>query len=219
MTAAGENPTPGAAALEGWCRQAVAGDADALQALLNAHHRRLLSFIRRKVGVQWQGKLDPEDVLQEAYIQIFDAIRAFVWQGEESFYHWATQIIDHRFFYHVRRLRTQKRDIARETAPAAPNQTLSGFDGLLTRCLTDSRTPSRIQRGEEAIGALMGCIAQLPEDYRTVIQRLYIREEPLAQIAADMGRSEDAVRRLGHRALERLQECLGRASRYLSRTD
>ncbi len=68
----------------------------------------------------------------------------------------------------------------------------------------------------QAVGALMTCIAQLPEHYRMVVQRLYLNEEPLAVVATDLGRSEDAVRRLGSRAVERLHRCLGRASHYLS---
>jgi DNA-directed RNA polymerase specialized sigma24 family protein len=62
----------------------------------------------------------------------------------------------------------------------------------------------------------MTCIAALPEDYRIVVEKLYLNQNSLSDVATQMERSEDAVRRLGGRALERLAECMGRASRYLS---
>jgi RNA polymerase sigma factor (sigma-70 family) len=87
---------------------------------------------------------------------------------------------------------------------------------LLDHVLRDSLTPSRVMRREDAVAAMMACIARLPEDYRQVIQRMYLEEKPLKEIAADMGRSEDALRRLAGRAVEQLGRCMGRASRYLS---
>jgi DNA-directed RNA polymerase specialized sigma24 family protein len=71
-------------------------------------------------------------------------------------------------------------------------------------------------RHADAVGALMACIARLQDDYRIVVQRLYLRQEPLSAIAADLNRSEDALRRLAGRAIERLTRCMGRASRFLS---
>ncbi len=204
-----------------WCQQAAAGDADALAQLLWAHHARLLGFARRKIGVDWQGKIEPEDLLQEAYIDIFQAIRDFTCSDGEAFYHWATRIIDHRFIDQVRHWRRRKRDAAREVHAAhggadAAGTSTAGTQALLARCRPDLVTPSVALRQQDAAAALMSGIAQLPEDYRVVVQRLYLRQEPLAAVAADLGRSEDAVRRLAGRALERLTSYLGRASRYLS---
>jgi RNA polymerase sigma-70 factor (ECF subfamily) len=209
-----ENQTPGAGAIEAWCAQAVAGEQSALEKLLWAHHARLLGFARRKIGVDWQGKIDPEDILQEAYIDIFSTIGDFSYRGEDSFYRWATRIVDHRFIDHARRWRRRKRDVSREVRAAGSAG--SPHQSLLERCLRDTGTPSVTLRQEDALSALMACLARLPDDYRLVVQRLYLQQEPLSAVAAELNRSEDAVRRLAGRALERLARCLGRASRYLS---
>lgn len=201
-----------AATIEGLCRQAAGGNGDALEQLLCHYHRRLIGFVRRKIGVQWQARIDAEDVVQEAYVAAFESISGFNYGGEDWFYHWMTRIIDHRFYSQVRRLSTQKRSAAREVAPAG-----SSYSSMLERCFRDSTTPSRLAQHEDAAGALMSCIARLPEEYREVVQRVYLDQEPMSRVAADLKRTEDAVRRMAGRALERLEACMGRASQYLSR--
>jgi len=182
------------------------GANEAVEKLLALHHHRLMGYARRKVGVDWSGKIDAEDVLQEAYVGVFADIGAFKPQGEDSFYRWATRIIDHRFIDHVRRMRRKKRDTAREIARAAGS---NSRDSLLDRCLADTTTPYRIARRGDAVAAMMVCIAQLPEHYRVVVERLYLNEEPIAKIAADLERTEDAVRRMAGRAVDQLRGGLG----------
>jgi RNA polymerase sigma-70 factor, ECF subfamily len=198
------------------CALAAGGNADATTKLLHMHHARLAGFLKRKIGLDWQGKIEVDDVLQEAYIEIFRAIATFTYQGEDSFYHWASRIVDHRFIDHARHWRRKKRDVSRETGQGGGGPAVSRHDTLLDRCLPDTLTASRIMRREEAVGALMLCIAKLPADYQVAVQRLYLDEAPLATVAEEMQRSPDAVRRLASRALEQLSACVGNASRYLS---
>jgi RNA polymerase sigma factor (sigma-70 family) len=205
-------PTP--AEIEALCMSAAKGDEESITRLIAAHHHRFLGFTIRKIGVDWQGKLDAEDVLQEAYLGVFTGIAQFTYQGEDSFYHWVTRIIEHRFLDQVRALRRKKRDAAREVA-ADPNQA-SKHQAMLDRLMPDFTTASRIMRRQDAVGAMLLCMAKLPEEYRQAIQRIYLDEEPIKQVAADMGKTEDALRRLAGRAVERLAACMGHASRYLS---
>src|SRR5690242_3264233 len=100
--------------VETLCRAAAGGDADALTKLLLLHHGRLLEHAVRKVGPDWRGKLDPEDLLQEAYSDVVTGIGSFSYQGADSFYHWTVQIVDRRYVDQVRRWRAGKRDVARE---------------------------------------------------------------------------------------------------------
>jgi RNA polymerase sigma factor (sigma-70 family) len=196
------------------CHRAASADEEAVQQLLLHYHARLLGFCRRKVGVDWQGKIDPEDLLQEGYIKVFATIKDFQPDGEDSFYRWATRILDHTFIDHVRALRRQKRDIMRETASGQANS--ARRNSLLDRVLRDSMTPSRIIRRDDALAALMACIAKLPEVYRVVVKRHFLEEQTYKTIAAELDRSEDAVRRLAHRAVEQLARCMGSASQYFS---
>lgn len=199
-----------------WCRLASGGDHDAVQKLLWAHQARLGGYVRRKIGPDWKSRIDPDDLLQEAYIDIFDGIATFEYRDEDSFYYWATRIIDHRFIDQIRRLRRKKRDALREVSgPAAASK----HESFLNNYLADSATPSKHLRHAEAVSAMLACVAALPPDYREVVRRYCLGGESLAKVAADMGRSEDAVRRLSSRAVAQLREAMRRASRFFSRHD
>jgi RNA polymerase sigma-70 factor (ECF subfamily) len=163
------------------CHQAASGDMEALTQLLGAHHAALLGFARRKVGPEWRGKIDPEDLLQEAYIQVCANIGGFTYTDESSFYHWAARIISNLYVDAARSWRAAKRDLVREAAlPAGPS---SSYAGLLERCLpANDKTASHAMQLDEAIGCLMHCIARLQDG----------------------------------RAVDRLQKCLGHASRFFS---
>ena len=119
------------------CRQAAGGDSEALERLLYMHHPRLLSFARRRVGAQWQGKIEAEDLLQEAYVDAFAMLGEFECRDSESFYRWVTRIIDHRLGDLLRYWRTQKRAAPREGSLG------SNYGSLLERCLPRGDTPSR----------------------------------------------------------------------------
>jgi len=194
--------------IRSWCAQAAGGDLDAAERLLWAHHGRLLGTARRKIGVDWQGKIEAEDLLQEAYIDILRQIHGFEARDGESFYRWAARIIDHKFIDQVRRFRRAKRDARREIAGSRQS--------LLDHVMAGDRRPSQTLRRQDAEGALMSCLARLPEESRAIVTRRFLEQEEFASIAADLGKSEDAVRRACSRAVDRLRDCMGRASRYLS---
>ncbi|MCB9848198.1 MAG: sigma-70 family RNA polymerase sigma factor [Phycisphaeraceae bacterium] len=201
------------ATIELWTAAAAGGDVEALEALFAVSHDRLLGLARRKVGVDWQGKIDPDDILQEAYIAAFNGIDRFEPEGADAFYRWVAAIIDHRFIDAVRALRRQKRDVTRQQR--MPSR-ISRHESLVKQLGDISGRPSQVARRQDAIGALMACLAQLPEDQRAAVQRLHLDEAPLAEVARELDRTEDATRRLAGRGLEKLERLMGRRSRYLS---
>lgn len=192
---------------------ARSGDERALETVLGSVHDRLLGRAARKIGPEWQGRIDPDDLLQETYIQAVADFASFRDTDEESFYRWISTILDHRFIDAVRRHRAKKRGEGR--AAVAPGA-MSRHESFLGQCLPDLQTPSVIPRRQEAIAAMMVAIARLEPDQRVVVQRLLLDQEPIADVARDMERSEDAVRRLGSRAVEKLRGLMGDAARFLS---
>lgn len=202
------NDKPGIESVESLCVKASAGDLSAAERLLWLHHKRLMTYAARKIGVDWQGRIEPEDLLQEAYIDVVRGIEGFEARDGEGFYQWVARIVDHKFIDQVRRCRRSKRDAGREVG--------SGREALLDRLADGGSTPSRIIRRADAEAAMLACIAGLPDEQREILTRRYFRQEPYARIAESLGKSEDAVRRACGRAVERVRERLGRASWYLS---
>jgi RNA polymerase sigma-70 factor (ECF subfamily) len=217
----GDDPTP--ARVAELCARIASSPppgtpADAVEELLYLHHARLLGFARRKIGPDFAGKLEPEDLVQEAYAEVFRTIAKFEPRVDDAFYHWVTRIIEQRFIDAVRALRRRKRDIAREQTTGVAGENQSRRWTLCEQLGADLPRPSQTARRDEALAAMMACIARLPPDDRLIVERLHLRGEHPADIGHDTGRSEDAVRRLAGRALERLRALMGRASRYTSRS-
>ncbi len=177
------------------------------------YHARLLGLARRKIGVDWQGKIDPEDLLQETYAEISDHIGGFTPTGEDAFFRWSAKVLDHRFIDQIRWLRRKQRDVTREVRGRANP---SRYDSLLERCAPEQATASRVLRREVAVAAVMACVARLPAEYRELVERVYLRGESIADVARDKGKSEDAVRRMVGRATADLASMVGRASKFLS---
>ncbi len=219
---------PGAAAsvgigLEEACARAAAGDGDALQRLIVMHHPRLLMFVQRRVGVDWRGKIDPEDVLQETYASAWPTVGKFVYQGEDSFYQWLSRIADQRFIDRVRALRRKKRDAFREVGQGPPgaggggawNAGRSRYAPLIEQLGGIDPKVSQVARQHEATAGVLAAMAGLPPDYRHVIGRLYLDNASVETVASEMGRTPDAIRRLTGRALAGLREAMGRQSRWV----
>src|SRR5439155_7913812 len=113
-------------------RAAAGGDQTALERLIWYYHDQLLGHAARKIGGDWRGKIDAEDILQEAYADIFAGITSFSPAGQDAFYHWAVQIINNRFIDHVRFLRRKKRDATREIGQAAAANSM--YQSILDQC-------------------------------------------------------------------------------------
>lgn len=197
---------------------AAAGSAEAVEKLLAAHHTRFLGFAKRKIGVDWSGRIDAEDLLQESYVSVFDHLDRFDARDAESFYRWVTQIIENRFFDKVRHWTRQKRDVSRESAPGPAHTSSDNYTALIEVCGGSGagHAPGRVLQKDEAIGAMLSALAGLPADYRSVVEAVFLRHESYEQAATTLGRSPEAVRRMLTRAIDRLRDALGRASRFLS---
>ena len=68
--------------------RAQEGDRAAFDELTRSVGSILLERIRRRIGIELRQRLDPEDVLQEAYLRGFRSIEKFEWRGEGSFESW-----------------------------------------------------------------------------------------------------------------------------------
>jgi len=220
VTVPSNNPNPAnETEIEALCARAAAGDSGSLQRLIVLHHGRLLAFVTRRVGVDFRSKIDAEDVLQDGYAAAYTTIGKFTYQGEDSFYQWISRIADQRFIDRVRMLRRKKRDAGREIGQGPPGGGGGGdrsrFAPLIERLPGVNERVSQIIRKREAAGGIIAAMAALPEDYRLVVGRVYLDGATTETVAAELGRTPDAVRRLLGRALEKLREEVGDGTRWV----
>ncbi len=64
------------------------GDVSALQQLFERYQDRLKRMVRFRLDPRIRGRVDPSDVLQEAYIEISQKLQDHVREPKMSFYLW-----------------------------------------------------------------------------------------------------------------------------------
>ncbi len=187
--------------------QAIAGDMDALSALLAEHGPPIAARLAPQIRSIHRGVLEPDDVLQVTYMEAFLRIRSFVPTGPNAFAAWLSRIATNNLRDAVRELERQKRPPADRRIVATASD--SGPAALLDRVGWTSTTPSRCATNEEMRGHLLRLLDRLPPDYARVL-RLYDLEGLRAeQVAERMERSIGAVHMLRARAIDQLRVLFG----------
>lgn len=187
-------------------------------------------------------RIEAEDVLQQAYIVAFRAIRrpeadeaddggrSVVersvdahqptdktypnFDSVEHFVSWLEQIALHRLQDMQRAARRQKRDAGRELA--AHTDLTGSYPDLVQRLAADDATPSRMFARDEAIALMMSCLARLTDDQREVVRMRFIEDVDVEDIARRLERSPDAIYMLCHRGLRALREHMRFITRFMT---
>jgi RNA polymerase sigma-70 factor (ECF subfamily) len=197
---------------------AVGGDAAALKMLLLSGHGRLCAYVERRIPADLRGLIEPEDVTQEAYIQVFQHIRGFRATHADAFARWTATIALRKLRNTITGQRAAKRGGGKGRAAYQPT-TEDSMVSLLDLVAAPGRTPSRVLARRDAVGAMQMALAGIPEHYRQAVWLVYIEGCPVAVAAAQLGKTERAIHGLCRSALKLLRERLGSASQFLSSTE
>jgi len=186
-----------------WVEAARRGDGLALAKLLAACHPRLRARTEARMDPAVKARSGPDDILQEVYLQVFRRIKSFEDRGPDSFLNWVYTILDRKLIDLGRAARRQVRDVKREVPAVAV--TSESYWNLLDRLHADSGTPSRVVRQQEALGALLTCLADLSEIHQKVIRLRFLEGLSVDEVATRLGKSKAAVVALSKRALTALR--------------
>src|SRR5262249_3710770 len=118
--------------------------------LFHQHHDRLRRMIRLRMDHRLQGRLDPSDVLQEAYLEYASALPEYVKNPEAPFFLWLRCITGRKLHaLHRKHLGTRMRDAGREISlhrGALPDASSASLAAQLLGKLT---TPSQAMHRAE----------------------------------------------------------------------
>jgi RNA polymerase sigma-70 factor (ECF subfamily) len=188
--------------------QLRAGDPAALAEFLERCRPRLAAYIAGQLGDALRAKVEPDDLVQEVNVEAVRTFGAFD-LGDRDPFSWLCQVAQRRIIdTHRRLLGSQKRGGAREVrleAPSTDTQHAGVIDLLVASMTTASQAFSRNQREHLLIQAM----AKLSPEQRDVLRLRYVDGMPSKQIAAQLGKSDGAVRVMLTRSLKLLQELLG----------
>ncbi len=222
--------------------RAAGGDADALQRLIVHCHDTLYRAVAQARSAALVNRVDPDDILQQAYVVAFKTFcaepeggeaeadgRPATRRGSEArsgatpprlenaghLYKWLETVALNQLRDMERELRRQKRDVAREVPLAASPS--GSYPGLVRQLAAADRTPSREVAQAEAVAAVMSSLARLPDAQRDVIRWRFLQGVSFAEIARRLDKSEDATYMICHRGLKTLRGLLVSITRFLTK--
>lgn len=181
----------------------------AQEELFTRYRHYLWMLARAQLGRHYQAKFDPSDLVQQTLLEAYRDFPGFTGAGEAELLAWLRRILAHNLFNEVRRFAAQQRNADREVSLEQIQRGLDHSSAALGRCLAaDTPTPSQLAADREAAVRLADTLAQLPEDYRSVLLLRIFEGLPAEEVARRMDRSAGAVRMLQLRALTALRQLL-----------
>jgi RNA polymerase sigma-70 factor (ECF subfamily) len=190
-------------------RRAAPGEQRALAELFDHYRERLWRMVHLRLDRRLQGRLDPEDVLQETFLVLARRFGEYQANPSMPFFLWLRQLTGQKLIdLHRYHLGTQMRDAGQEVSlyrgalPQASSQSLAAQ--LLGRLTSASRAAIRTEtqlRVQEALNSMD------PIDREVLTLRSF---EMLtnAETAAVLGIKKSAVSKRHIQALKRLKDIL-----------
>jgi RNA polymerase sigma-70 factor (ECF subfamily) len=187
-------------------RYTRAGDELARGQLLELYRNYLTLLARMHVGRRLRGKIDAADLVQETFLKAHRDFASFRGNTEPELVGWLRRILALTLAMLVRHyFGTQRRDLRLECELELEESSRRLDRGLLGR----ESSPSALAARREQAVLLADALEQLPDDYREVIILRNMEELSFPDVAREMGRTVDSVKKLWIRGLAQLRRILG----------
>lgn len=181
---------------------------------------RLLRMIEFRLDRRLSGRVEPEDVLQEAYIETSRRLDDFLSRPDVSFYVWVRQITWQCLIAVQRRHFGEKRSPRKEVRYGAGGGGQSQATFSIARRLVGQMTsPSRVAMREEQIQSLRLALDGMDDMDREVLALRHFEHMTNTEVAETLNLSPSAASNRHVRALARLGEILSQMEEFDSKTD
>jgi RNA polymerase sigma-70 factor (ECF subfamily) len=185
--------------------RAAAGDPAAWRALVDRHHPRLRRMVALRLDPRLRGRVDPSDVLQEAYLDAARGLPDFLREPPLPFFLWLRQLAGTRLAKaHRHHLGTLRRDARREFG-AVPG---ASSVALADRLVGPGTRPSEAAARAELRARLLDALDRLDPLDREVLTLRHFEHLTNGEAAQALGLTDGAASKRYVRALERLRDVL-----------
>lgn len=192
--------------LEGLLERASDGDADALSQLFSIYRSRLRRMVSIRLNPRLRGRVDPSDVIQDAYLEVSRCLSGYLEKPTIPFFLWLRHITGQKIIMaHREHIGAQMRDARRDVSlyrgafPEATSVVLAAQ--LLGRLTSPSVAAIRAElkiRLQDALNSME------PMD-REVLALRHFEQLSNSETAMELGISHAAASKRYLRALERLE--------------
>ncbi len=190
-------------------RLAAEGDPGSWEALLGRSRQRLHRMVAFRLDQRLQGRVDPSDVLQDAYLEAWQDLGSYIRQPSMPFFLWLRGIAGNKLReLHRHHLGTQMRDPRREVSIYGDALSESTTAALAARLLGDLTRASEEAVREELKMRLQDALNSMDPLDREVLALRHFEQLSPAETAGVLGIKEKAAGMRYVRALRRLREIL-----------
>jgi RNA polymerase sigma-70 factor (ECF subfamily) len=177
-----------------------AGDAQALGELFVLHQERLWRMVCVRLDQRLARRLAPDDVLQEAFVDVARRIGEYLADPAVPFYVWLRFLTLQRMHLIQRaHLGAQIRDAALEAAPASA-------ESMAGQLISRMTSPSQAAIRHELQARLRAALDEMEALDREVLALRHFEELSNNEVAQVLGITKEAASKRHVRALRRLKE-------------
>jgi RNA polymerase sigma-70 factor (ECF subfamily) len=190
-------------------RSVVAGDQESWGELLVRHQKRLCRMVAFRMDQRLQGRIDPLDVIQDAFVEASEHRAEYLRQPPMPFFLWLRGIVGNKLReLHRYHLATQMRDASREVSLYRGKLPQASSAALADQLLGHATRPSEAAiRAELKIQLQEALNSMDPLDREVLVLRHFEQLSP-AETAQELGIKEKAAGMRYLRALKRLKDIL-----------
>lgn len=183
-----------------------AGERDALGELFTNHQRRLEGLIALRIDPHLRGRIDPADVLQEAWLDVARRFDEWLAKPTMPLFVWLRFLTVQKLAELHRRHGAQQRDVRREVPlHAGPSASTAS---LAERLAGSFSSPSQGMKRAELVSRVQQALDELDETDREVLVMRHFEELTNNEVAAALGITKAGASNRYVRALRRLRAAL-----------
>lgn len=185
------------------------GDSQALAELFAQERERLWRVVHFRMAEPLRGRLDPDDVLQEAFLAASKRLKHYADSPATSPFIWLRMIVNQTLIdLHREHLGAQQRDAAREVSidGAAYGQATSA--SVAIHLIGSFTSPSGAAARADMLTLVQSAIEQMDPIDREVLALRHFEELSNSEVAEALGIEQKAASIRYVRALRRLKEVL-----------
>jgi RNA polymerase sigma-70 factor (ECF subfamily) len=181
-------------------------DQQQLGGLLAAHRERLVRIVALRLDPRVQGRVDPSDVIQDAYVEACQRIEEFHRQPAVPFFVWLRFLAVQKLGQiHRRELGTQARDASRDVSVERGLAADASSAVLAAQLVGKLTGPGEAALRAERQLRLQEALDRMRNDDREVLALKHYEQLSNSEIAHVLGITESAACRRYVRALQRFK--------------
>ncbi len=189
--------------------QARLGDKAALNELFVRHRERLRRMVQMRLDWRLQGRIDPSDVIQEAYLEAARRLEDYLREPGMPLFLWLRFLVGERvLLLHRQHLGVKMRDARREISLYRDALPEASSAALAAQLLGQQTSPSEAAVRAERLLRLQEAVNRLDPLDREVLSLRHFEQLSRTETALALGISEDAAAKRYVRALKRLKDTL-----------